>query len=192
MRRGGDEQDPGPEGGRAKGGYLFVVKNNQKDLKQMIEWAFAEYASTPADQHLHHEVRSGQLWVWTLSIAPMPQIVSGFAASSYALRMHRHITQKSTGEVVEETDYAITCLERKPKSFYALWRGHWEVENRLHHKRDTVFGEDAALTRKGAAGLMCLRDVLLNLFHLNNRPALRSTRHFAANTHQLYRFLCGS
>jgi len=58
-------------------------------------------------------------------MAPMPQ--------THALRMHRHITHKSTGEVSEETDCAISW-----GAFYALWRGHWEVENRLHHKRDTV------------------------------------------------------
>ncbi len=120
-------------------------------------------------------------------MAPMPQTLSGFAASTHALRMHRHITHKSTGEVSEETDYAISW-----SAFYALWRGHWEVENRLHHKRDTVFGEDASRTRKGAAGMMYLRDVVLNLLHLNHRPALRSTRHFSANTHDLYRFLSGS
>lgn len=169
-----------------------MVKNNQKDLKQMIEWALAEYLLTPADQHLHHEVRSGQLWVWTLSITPMPQTISGFAASTYALRMHRQITHKSTGELTEETDYAISCLQRTPKGFYTLWRGHWEVENRLHHKRDTVFGEDASRTRKGASGLMYFRDVLLNLLHLNNRPPLRSTRYFSANTRELYRFLSTS
>lgn len=98
----------------------------------MIEWALAEYLPDPADQYQHHEVRSGQLWVWTLSIAPMPQAVSGFSGSTFALRMHRHITHKSTAEIAEETDYPITSLDRTPKSFYALWRGHWEVENRLH------------------------------------------------------------
>lgn len=158
----------------------------------MIEWALAEYLPTPADQYQHHEVRSGQLWVWTLSIVPMPQEVSGFAGSTFALSMHRQITQKSTGEIIEETDYAITSLQRTPKSLYTLWRGHWEVENRLHHKRDTVFGEDASRSRKGAAGLMYFRDVLLNLLHLNNLPVLRSVRHFAANTHDLYRLISGA
>jgi hypothetical protein len=33
--------------------------------------------------------------------------------------------------------------------------------------------------------MMYLRDVVLNLLHLNHRPALRSTRHFSANTHDL-------
>lgn len=169
-----------------------MVKDNQKDLKQMIEWALAEYPPTAAERYQHHQVRSGQLWIWTLSLSPMPPEVSGFAGSTLALRMHRHITQKATGEVTEETDYAITNLLRPPKALYSLWRGHGEVENRLHHKRDTVFGEDASRSRKGAAGLMYLRDILLHLLHLNNLPALRSVRYFSANTHDLYRLIVGA
>jgi hypothetical protein len=29
-------------------------------------------------------------------------------------------------------------------------RGHWTIENRSHHVRDTTFGEDASQIRKGA------------------------------------------
>jgi predicted transposase YbfD/YdcC len=99
--------------------------------------------------------------------------------------MHRQITHKSTAEIVEETDYAITCLDQTAKPLYTLWRGHWQVENRLHHKRDTVFGEDASRSRKGAAGLMYFRDVLLNLLHLENIPVLRAIRHFSAHSNDL-------
>jgi len=62
----------------------------------------------------------------------------------------------------------------------------------LHHPRDTVLGEDASRSRKGAAGLMYLLDVLINLLHLSNRLLLRSVRHFSANVHELYKLLCGS
>ncbi|WP_337869408.1 hypothetical protein [Meiothermus sp.] len=98
--------------------------------------------------------------------------------------MHRQVSQ--------ETDYAITSLVRIPQDFYALWRGHWQVENCLHHPRDTVFGEDASRSRKGAAGLMYFRDVLLNLLRLNNLSPLRSIRYFSANPNELYRMLCPS
>lgn len=100
-----------------------MVKDNQKDLKQMIEWALAEYHPTAAERYQHHQVRSGQLWIWTLSLSPMPPEVSGFAGSTLALRMHRHITQKATGEVTEETDYAITNLLRPPKPFTPFGAG---------------------------------------------------------------------
>jgi hypothetical protein len=72
-----------------------------------------------------------------------------------------------------------------------LGRGHWEVENRLHHKRDTVLGEDASRSRKGAAGLMYLRDVILNLLHLKRWPVLRSVRKFSADPKALLRLVRG-
>ncbi|MCS7080474.1 MAG: hypothetical protein NZ585_10580 [Chloracidobacterium sp.] len=122
----------------------------------------------------------------------MPPSVSGFAGSTYALRMHRQVIHKDSGQVSEETDYAITSLVRTPQDFYALWRGHWQVENRLHHPRDTVFGEDASRSRKGAAGLMYFRDVLINLLHLHNLSPLRSIRYFSANPNELYQLLCPS
>jgi hypothetical protein len=85
-----------------------------------------------------------------------------------------------------------SSLVRTPQDFYALSRGHWQVENRLHHPRDTVFGEDDSRSRKGAAGLMYFRDVLLNLLHLNNLSPLRSISYFSANPNELYWLLCPS
>lgn len=101
----------------------------------------------------------------------MPEEVSGFAASRPA--------------------YALTSLQASAKQLYALWRGHWEVENRLHHKRDTVLGEDASRSRKGAAGLMYLRDVILSLLHLKKWPVLRSVRKFSANPSPLLKLIQG-
>lgn len=108
-----------------------------------------------------------------------------------ALRMRRRVLCKSTGELREETAYALTSLQASARQLYALWRGHWEVENRLHHKRDTVLGEDASRSRKGAAGLMYLRDVILNLLHLKRWPVLRSVRKFSADPKPLLRLVRG-
>ena len=42
-------------------------------------------------------------------------------------------------------------------------RGHWGVENRLYYVRGVTFGEDASLTRKGAAPevMAALRNLVL-------------------------------
>lgn len=146
---------------------------------------------------MQEEVRSGEVWQYRLYRIPMLEEVSGFAGSRYALRLERRVIRKGGGEVREEVAYALTSLEGRPEELLALWRGHWEVENRLHHPRDTVLGEDASRSRKGAAGLRHakawrLRDVLINLLRLNGRSLLRSVRHFSANVHELYKLLCGS
>ncbi|MFN3392921.1 MAG: hypothetical protein ACK40N_14345 [Meiothermus ruber] len=61
----------------------------------------------------------------------------------------------------------------------------------MHHKRETVLGEDASRSRKGAVGLMYLRDVILSLLHLKKWPVLRSVRKFSANPKALLRLIRG-
>jgi len=179
----------GGSGGGAKGGYLFSVKENQAELKELIQWAFASYPAT--DHYTQHQVRGGEVWTWYLEGLPLPETVSGWRGSQMALRMRRSVVRKNTGELREESAYALTSLQASAKQLYTLWRGHWEVENRLHHKRDTVLGEDASRSRKGAAGLMYLRDVILNLLHLKRWPVLRSVRKFSADPKALLRLVRG-
>ncbi len=74
----------------------------------------------------------------------------------------------ATGEVTEDTRYAITSLtpvQASPAALERLWRGHWTIENRVHHVRDVSFGEDAtrAFVGNTAHALASLRNALLNL-----------------------------
>jgi predicted transposase YbfD/YdcC len=53
-----------------------------------------------------------------------------------------------------ETVYGITSLsveQADARRLLALTRGHWGIENGLHHKRDVTLGEDASRVRRGAA-----------------------------------------
>jgi hypothetical protein len=50
--------------------------------------------------------------------------------------------------------YAITSLpfaQASPARLADLLRGHWAVENGLHHVRDTTYAEDACQLRTGTA-----------------------------------------
>lgn len=156
-----------------------------KEPEEPIRWAFAGYPAT--DHHIQHQVRGGEVWTGL----PLPETVSGWRGSQMALRMRGSVVRKNTGELREESAYALTGLRASAKQLYTLWRGHWEVENRLHHKRDTVLGEDASRSRKGAARLMYLRDVILNLLHLKRWPVLRSVRKFSADPKALLRLVRG-
>jgi len=75
----------------------------------------------------------------------------------------------ATGEVSEEINYGITSLtpeQAAPAVLEALWRGHWAIENRVHHVRDVTFDEDATHAYVGntAHALASLRNAILNLF----------------------------
>ncbi len=57
------------------------------------------------------------------------------------------------GRVSHETRYFITSVSRRRAGagWMLRWtRGHWTVENRVHHVRDVTFGEDASRIRKGS------------------------------------------
>ena len=72
---------------------------------------------------------------------------------------------------------------------YGLWRGHWGIENKSHHKRDTVFGEDACRTRLAGRVLAGLRNALLSMFHLQNQSVLRCVRRFSSHVGEALEFL---
>lgn len=110
------------------------------------------------------------------------------------VEIHRHKTHKRTGEVCEETHLAITGLspaQADAARLAGIGRGHWAIENRLPHKRDTVLGEDACRTRKAAQSLAALRNLLLGFLHQLTTPVLRSVRSFSTHPMPLYRWLSG-
>lgn len=72
------------------------------------------------------------------------------------LKQGFELTRERTvrGVTTRETVYGITSLsveEADASRLLALTRGHWEIENGLHYKRDVTLGEDASRVRREAA-----------------------------------------
>jgi hypothetical protein len=73
----------------------------------------------------------------------------------------------------------ITCIELRylvtslvgvsAERLYALARGHWGIENRLHWVRDVSMGEDAGRISKGSGPevVAALRNAVLSVLHLS-------------------------
>ncbi len=55
-----------------------------------------------------------------------------------------------------------------------LTRGHWEIENGLHYRRDVTMGEDASRVRKGVAPqiMAAVRNSVLHLMTEVKAPSL--------------------
>ena len=88
-----------------------------------------------------------------------------------ALKVERQREVK--GKISVETVYGITSLDLSRvslKKIASYWRGHWFIENKLHYVRDVTLGEDKCRVRKGNGSqvLASLRNVVLNLFRINN------------------------
>ena len=68
---------------------------------------------------------------------------------------HRLIVRRQQVIATEvDVRYYVTSLahtDADAKALLALTRGHWGIENRLHHVRDVTFDEDRSQMRSGAS-----------------------------------------
>jgi predicted transposase YbfD/YdcC len=81
-------------------------------------------------------------------------LTNAFPGAEQFIRCIRTVVRKDTGEIrFQETEYAITSCLASAEVLYKHWRGHWQIENRLHHKRDTVWREIAASLEAGLVTL---------------------------------------
>ncbi|WP_370445951.1 transposase [Acidiferrobacter sp. SPIII_3] len=112
----------------------------------------------------------------------MSGTLNGYVTFPYAAQVacvEREIFHVRPNKTTLERVYLITSqsqAEASPAQLLAQNRGHWGIENRLHHVRDMAYDEDRCRARKGHTPrtLACLRNFtisLLRLFHVANIKA---------------------
>jgi predicted transposase YbfD/YdcC len=159
---------------RQGGHYLMAVKDNKPVLRDAISTLFAVPPWLPAERT--HEVWEtqtmekghGRLETRTLLASTSLNAYVRWPGVGQVVQRTCRRVQLATGEVTEDTSYAITSLspaQASPAVLERLWRGHWTIENRVHHVRDVAFNEDATRAYVGntAHTLASLRNALLNL-----------------------------
>lgn len=101
--------------------------------------------------------------------------LQGYLRFPYAkcvFRLERHATKLDGSPLHSEVVYGVTSLpgtdRRAAKRLLAHLRGHWTIENRLHHVRDMSFDEDRSQIRKGMGprAMATLRNVAISLLRL--------------------------
>ena len=101
-------------------------------------------------------------------------------------RLDRRTQCVKTGVVTNETGYGITSLSPEragPQQLLSLARGHWNIENGLHYRRDETLREDWCHLRLGHAQRMmaAINNLVLGLLRrrgVKNVPQQR--RRYAA------------
>jgi predicted transposase YbfD/YdcC len=94
--------------------------------------------------------------------------------------------RKVKGNVAVEVVYGITSLSElaaDAEMLLGYTRGHWGIENGLHHTRDVTLGEDRCRVRRGRAPrvLASLRNVAVYLLrHADYPSAAAATRAMGA------------
>ncbi len=124
----------------------------------------------------------------------------GFPHARLAVRVIRTRGHTRTGKTSREVVYAVTSLgwdDITAAGLATIIRGHWAIENRVHHVRDTTYAEDASQVRTGTApqAMATLRNIAIGLIRTHHlgpniaaatRSLGRRTPHLLAlldNTH---------
>jgi predicted transposase YbfD/YdcC len=175
------------------GHYLMAVKRNQGNLYDAIALLFDEppwiVSTKDAGYQVHSrpEKNRGRLERRTLEASPSLSTYLHWPGVGQVMRRHYERILLRTGEVSSEITYGITDLpatEVGAPQLEQLWRGHWTIENKVHHVRDVTMGEDANQTHTGTAPhvLAALRNAVLNLFRQQGWTNIADAfRHYGAS-----------
>lgn len=108
-----------------------------------------------------------------------------FPHALQAIQIVRRRHTVTTGKVTLERVYGVTSLpphQATPAELAAYIRGHWGIENKIHHVRDTAYAEDASRVRTATASraMATLRNLAISaLRHTGRDNIAAGLRHHA-------------
>ncbi|WP_331737500.1 ISAs1 family transposase (plasmid) [Streptomyces sp. NBC_00984] len=166
--------------------YIAVIKGNHPTLQQELKrlpWREVPLQDrTRATAHGRDEIRR----IKTCSVARGLD----FPHAAQAVQVVRRRRTVTTGKVTLERVYGVTSLasqQAEPAELAAWVRGHWGIENKIHHVRDTTYAEDDSRVRTGTAprAMATLRNLALGaLRHAGHDNIAAGLRHHARDAHR--------
>jgi predicted transposase YbfD/YdcC len=161
---------------QAHGDYLWTVKDNEATLRQDIEVLFQPHrkragTSAPPMDFRHAstvEKGHGRLDKRSIVVSSLLADYSDWPELAQVFKLERQSTN-ALGATQTQVRYGVTSLPAhlaNPQRLLELTRGHWGIENGLHHRRDVTLREDHAQLRMGHAPetLAVLNNIVLGLF----------------------------
>lgn len=155
----------------AEGAYIWLVKDNQPQLRADIEQWFGpethvkgfspptrdfQTAHTVDKGHGRHEER-------TLTTSSLLNEYLNWPGVAQVFKLERRTVNLATGELRRQVVYGVTSLsvhKADARRLLGLVRHYWGIENGLHYRRDKSLHEDATRMRN--------RNQAQNLAALNN------------------------
>lgn len=141
--------------------FLVCVKGNAEDLRRKVERILrrkgeqAQRARTVDKGHGRIEIRD-------IEMAPTTPIETGWPHTHIVCRMTRQRETQRRGQTVstscEQVYYvgSFAATRYTPEQVLGLVRGHWSIENGLHHRKDRSMDEDRnRASAKGCGRVMC-------------------------------------
>ena len=164
---------------------LVQVKGNQPTLLQGIT-ALAE--AVPASQSWHHDeigkrnrIESRQTQVWPIAAG---QAGADWQLVRSVIRVRRHTevfdTRDGAWRPRSEIAWYVCTRDLTARAAHDAVRGHWMIENALHHVRDVAFAEDASRIRREPGVFAQLRTWALNLMRCAGFDNIKAARQLLA------------
>jgi predicted transposase YbfD/YdcC len=163
------------EGG---GDYIWKVKDNQGQLLDDIKTLFnpppltkseAPLSNMPSDLKQARSVNKGhgRLEEREIMVSSLLKGYSDWPHLEQVFKLKCRVID-GLGQIREMTHYGVTSLPREVASaqrLLELVRGHWGIENGLHHRRDVSLAEDHSQVRLSGAPhvLATLNNVVVGL-----------------------------
>ncbi|MBN6743073.1 ISAs1 family transposase [Acidithiobacillus sp. MC6.1] len=110
-----------------------------------------------------------------------------FPHLSQVFRIQRVTIDQKSGKIRDDCAYGLTSLTQDratPENLMGIARGHWGIENRNHHVRDTTFHEDLSRVRteNGPRMMATLRELAMSIMRLTGVENIaKAARNFAAS-----------
>ncbi|WP_392838999.1 ISAs1 family transposase [Streptomyces sp. LN500] len=170
--------------------YVAVVKKNHPGLYAQVRklpWRDIPLGHRTRD-HAHHRDEIRRLKVAAFSHLDYP-------GARQAIQVVRWRRDLSTGKLTIERVYLITSLSVFDATCteLATWiRGHWGIENLLHHVRDRTFREDDSKVRTGTLprAMASLRNLAISVFRQDGQTNIAAAlRHTGRDYHRPLRAL---
>ncbi len=194
VKRGGDAE------------RVWVIKDNQPDTLAALQTLFAPEACTPGfSPASHDDFRTaetvgkdhGRVERRTITVSSNLADYLDWPQVAQVFKLERHFVRQRDGKETHQVVYGLTSLaarEAGPEQLLALTRGHWQIENGLHYRRDDTLREDRCCLRTGHAAhaMAVLNNLILGLFHRRKWAyAPDARRHYAKHLDQAAELLLG-
>jgi predicted transposase YbfD/YdcC len=170
--------------------YLLTVKANQPGLHThlaRLPWKTIPIAHRSRDRaHGRQEVRTVKVTAVAGNAGGLP-----FPHAAQAVKIVRRRRPTGlTGKWSSQTVYVVTSLTARHATgaeLADLIRGHWSIEDRLHHVRDVTYDEDRSQVRTGNGPrvMASLRNLSVTVLRLTGVTNIASgLRHHARRPHR--------
>lgn len=134
------------------------------------------WAGAPIE-HVMKDRAHGRDEVRTIQVLPAPEDLFPYAAQAFLIeRLVRNLDGSPRSAIAALGITSATAERAGPARIALGVRGHWGIENKLHHVRDVTYGEDASRvrTRNAPQNMAAMRNLAIGALRASGWTSIAS------------------